>query len=543
MSLRSATEWPESFSTRLDPISPGPKVGLIWTSTSTSSPSPSGTSVGAEGTRFRHAAPTAGVKPTDVIVRKYNEDRQGNKIYYWLNQTTGETYYYDPRPPQPSSTTPTPQSSSTTFVRSGYIGIVFQTRSAAVAYELWVKQGSTINQEDASNAYVRRGGSFTQTSGTEWFKNYSDMRGSPDRYAPRKKGRSYRNAAQQEAYKTELANTYSHLLITQLTNEGFDWVSGTYTQTINEFGELAAWLNTNSVVSDPVNFGNGGGGGGGGRGSRGRDSGIPETPELPIPAITITTRMPRGYVGRGLSIGSRPQMVQRYQFETKNDKGEPVTKHADDIYLFRYIPQGVKYSGLSGQWVEVPRAEDIPFVDWASWQLMKVSFSFIVADDRTEAGGAIVPDGLEISVDGQIEKLRRMAQRKVPVTLVNFDEMLTFQLRRGNTSKTGDGPQPNMEFVITDFSVTATRRTAVPNTGAPSTPSLIAVAQCEITLTEIPVETVGIIALPPITTPALPPSSKSPPGATNGQEYDLISKITVRPDRAFNGYLPQDDGL
>jgi len=211
--------------------------------------------------------------------------------------------------------------------------------------------------------------------------------------------------------------------------------------------------------------------------------------------------MPRGYAGRGAAASARPQMVQRY---TKPAEGDAKAVNLDDVFTFRYVPQGIKYSGLGSEWTEIPRAEDIPFVDWARWQLMKVSFSFIIANDRTETGGRIVPDGLESSVDSQIEQLRRMAQRKNPVMLFNFDDMLSFQLRRGAANRTS----PNMEFVINDLSITATRRTTDPTDGTPTTPSQIAVAQVEITLTEIPVEVVGIVALPPIQSPFIPPPKK-----------------------------------
>ena len=223
--------------------------------------------------------------------------------------------------------------------------------------------------------------------------------------------------------------------------------------------------------------------------------------------------MPRGYAGRGAAASARPQMVQRY---TRPATADVKAANLDDVFTFRYIPQGIKYSGLGSEWVEIPRAEDVPFVDWARWQLMKVSFSFIIANDRTEQGGRIVPDGLESSVDSQIEQLRRMAQRKNPVMLFNFDDMLSFQLRRGAANRTS----PNMEFVINDLSITATRRTTDPTDGTPTTPSQIAVAQVEITLTEIPVEVVGIVALPPIQSPFIPPPKKGKKDPLN-LEYPL----------------------
>jgi hypothetical protein len=266
-------------------------------------------------------------------------------------------------------------------------------------------------------------------------------------------------------------------------------------------------LGDGPVVPDPTS-----GGPGGGRPPKDKN-GPAEQPTLPEPVIKIVTRMPRGYAGRGAAASVRPQMVQRY---TRPATADVKAANLDDVFTFRYIPQGIKYSGLGSEWVEIPRAEDVPFVDWARWQLMKVSFSFIIANDRTEQGGRIVPDGLESSVDSQIEQLRRMAQRKNPVMLFNFDDMLSFQLRRGAANRTS----PNMEFVINDLSITATRRTTDPTDGTPTTPSQIAVAQVEITLTEIPVEVVGIVALPPIQSPFIPPPKKGKKDPFN-LEYPL----------------------
>lgn len=562
MTIKSAVDWPRGFAQRLDSFATSSVRGQSFAykpSTTSSGSVSSGAAVSGSYAEYskKIRLPFAGVKPTDVIVKKYTTSSPNNKkYYYWVNITTGEVYESDPRPPGKPQAAPPP--ANMTFVKTRWIGLTFPSGlgspyggSPPIAYQLWVVQGTAINEEDASNAYVRRGGAFSVSGGNEWFQTFVSMQGSGQRYAPRKIGLAYRNDAEILQYQTELVTKYGQDFfqeINRLNASNFDWTNSFYGGGAGGNGSDGAgiygadwWgatIGADILVNGLVTTGTGGGSG---RGSRGRDSGVPAPPELPIPAITITTRMPKGYVGRGSPRGAKPQMVQRYQFETTNADGDTVIEYADDIHFFRYVPQGIKYSGLSGQWVEVPRAEDIPFVDWASWQLMKVSFSFIVADERTEPGGAIVPDGLEISVDGQIEQLRRMAQRKVPVTLVNFDEMLTFQLRRGSLRNNGtEAPQPNMEFVITDFSVTATRRTAVPATGGSSSPSLIAVAQCEITLTEIPVETVGIIALPPITTPGLPPSTKKPPG-TNGQRYEYITDIMASPDRAYNSYLPNDN--
>jgi hypothetical protein len=540
---KSASEWPKGVIERKDNFSQKTVRGVIGNPISGSSTKTIKTLAGT-GTGYVTAVapPTAGVKPNDVIVRKYTTINRVIK-YYWENQTTGEKYNAAPIQVGSRDTATIKELSKTEFVKTSWLGLAFGgggQGSYTAAYQLWVKKGSSgISAESINEAYVRRGGAFTSTTGTEWFTPYDDIRGDTSRYAPRRIGGIYRDAAEQERFRSSIFENYGVSLadaneaaIAAGFEGGFDWVSGTWPINVNGWPPTVAdIISAATAINGPLNFGGGGPGGGPGGGNQGRSSGIQATPDLPVPAITITTRMPKGYAGRGVATSSRPQMVQRYRTDNNN--------HADEAFIFRYIPQGIKYSGLSGNWVEVPRAEDIPFVDWASWQLMKVSFSFIIAADRTEPGGAVVPDGLDIPIDAQIEKLRRMAQRKVPVTLLNFDDMLTFQLRRGNPANTGTQvAQPNMEFVIQDFSVTATRRTALEaRAQSDNYSSLISVAQCEITLTEIPVETVGIIALPPITTPGLPPPSKKPPGIPGNLGYELISAITASKDAATNGYI------
>ena len=525
---KSATEWPQGVIERRDNFSPSSVRGTVGNPQDVKQPVQL-TTAGAYTAYQRAIPPTAGPKPGEVIVRKYTEVKQ-RTVYYWQNLTTGITYTSDPNLVNYKLNF-TRGSSNLVFEKTSWLGLVsggYSTSGRYSAVQLWKMKGAVgPTAENVNIAYVRRGGAFTNTTGTEWFVSYDDIRGPGEKYAPRKIGAIYRSADEQIKFRESLTPEQ----VAAGYAAGIDWATASWPININGWPPTVAdIISAATAVNGPLNFGGGGPGGGPGGGNRGRSSGTQATPDLPVPAITITTRMPKGYAGRGVATSSRQQMVQRYRTDDNN--------HADEAFIFRYIPQGIKYSGLSGNWVEVPRAEDIPFVDWASWQLMKVSFSFIIAADRTEPGGAVVPDGLDIPVDAQIEKLRRMAQRKVPVTLLNFDDMLTFQLRRGNPANTGTQvAQPNMEFVIQDFSVTATRRTALEaRAQSDNYSSLISVAQCEITLTEIPVETVGIIALPPITTPGLPPTSKKPPGTEN-QGYKPISLVTASKDMASNGYV------
>jgi hypothetical protein len=137
---------------------------------------------------------------------------------------------------------------------------------------------------------------------------------------------------------------------------------------------------------------------------------------------------------------------------------------------------------------------------------------------------------MSTAVEPEIQKLRQMAQRKVPITFINMDELLTVQLRRGKELGRG------LEFVINDMSVTATRRVTDFTDGYAFVPSGIAVAQVEMTFTEIPVETVSLVFLPPIGAPPLP-VPKTPPGTGQPVEYSRLSLVaTGGPNRVTTVY-------
>jgi hypothetical protein len=283
--------------------------------------------------------------------------------------------------------------------------------------------------------------------------------------------------------------------------------------------ELQAYYST---FGAPNSTGTRGGGGGRGGGSgKNNDTQTSTAYELDS-AVKLIVRMPIGYAGVAKSPSRNPGFVQTW----REEDGKTYTEE----FLFRYIPQNVKYDGLSSEWVEIPRAENIPFVDWARWPLMKVSMSFLIASDRVEPGGQTVPDGMSTAVEPQIQKLRQMAQRKVPITFINMDELLTVQLRRGKELGRG------LEFVINDMSVSATRRVTDFTNGSASVPSGISVAQVEMTFTEIPVERVSLVYLQPITTPDIPPPGKDVPNNGIPLEFDFYSKLIAIPSRTNTVY-------
>jgi len=275
-----------------------------------------------------------------------------------------------------------------------------------------------------------------------------------------------------------------------------------------------AYYNSFGAGLGVLNFGTtgtrrGGGGGGGGGGNDTQTSTAYELDSV----VKLIVRMPIGYAGVAKSKSRNPGFIQTW----REEDGQTYTEE----FLFRYIPQNVKYDGLSSEWIEIPRAENLPFVDWARWPLMKVSMSFLIASDRIEPGGQSVPDGMSTAVEPEIQKLRQMAQRKVPITFINMDELLTVQLRRGKELGRG------LEFVINDMSVSATRRVTDFTNGGASLPSGISVAQVEMTFTEIPVERVSLVYLSPIATPDIPPPGKDIPN--NGIPIEVLPFVPLIP--------------
>lgn len=276
----------------------------------------------------------------------------------------------------------------------------------------------------------------------------------------------------------------------------------------SSFGAAGAAIYVNNSKK-----GGGGGGGGPGRGGTGGNNDTQTSTAYELDsAVSLVVRMPVGYAGVAKSPSRNPGFIQTW----REEDGKTYTEE----FLFRYIPQNVKYDGLSSEWIEIPRAENMPFVDWARWPLMKVSMSFLIASDRIEPGGETVPDGMSTAVEPQIQKLRQMAQRKVPITFINMDELLTVQLRRGKELGRG------LEFVINDMSVSATRRVTNFTNGSASIPSGISVAQVEMTFTEIPVERTSLVYLQQIMTPDVPPPGKDVPNNGIPKEYTPEEKAT-----------------
>ena len=220
-----------------------------------------------------------------------------------------------------------------------------------------------------------------------------------------------------------------------------------------------------------------------------------DTKEASTQSETIKITVTRGLAGYRTGVrstgntSSRPTLIQTYEGikSSKQINGTPIRS-----FEFPFVPSQVVYSGLGINWTEIERTGSYPIVDWTSFQLLKISFSFdIVSMAQANTAGF----GLYYSCEDQITELREMAQSPYPVTFLNMDKFMQDEIRWPSLN-TGRG----VEFVIQEFSVTAVQRTqANPAALKDSTvPNRISRASCTMTLQEIPIEQVDIVQMPPI---------------------------------------------
>jgi len=190
------------------------------------------------------------------------------------------------------------------------------------------------------------------------------------------------------------------------------------------------------------------------------------------------------------TLENKPYIFQRYT----DSKGDLYERK----FAFTHIPQTISYTPGGSEWNEIPRSTDSPLVEWNSWNLTKVQMSFIVAGKRNESGVA-VPDGIDIDVEDELQLLRAMATLPFPVTIFGLDDIFDLQLRQASITGVPS------EWAITDLSITAKRRTTF-------SPSLISVAQVNLSLTEYPIEKQNIYRLPKLRIPGTPPPPPNPGG-------------------------------
>ena len=157
--------------------------------------------------------------------------------------------------------------------------------------------------------------------------------------------------------------------------------------------------------------------------------------------------------------------------------------------------------------------------DWSKYNLTKCTFRFLIAGKRTDvidagtatAKSVIVNDGLDISIDEQIEILRAMGGAPYPVVLHNLNTLTKTSFRFPYVNNTR-----NLQWVIADMSVTATRMT--PNGRK------MAAAEVSITLNEYPVIARNIIALPPLVPDNPPPTTCRPkPCTPKNPQNDILT--------------------
>lgn len=214
---------------------------------------------------------------------------------------------------------------------------------------------------------------------------------------------------------------------------------------------------------------------------------------LPRRTVTVTRSTfggRSGYVSPNVSVNSssQPQIVQQYRVE---GTGSPVTNR----HVFQFRPNQVSYSGIGSEWTEIPRTGNVPLVDWKSYKLLQVTFQFLVApDDDGSLDGAIDGKRITLSIDDKIRTLRKMAVTPYPVYLLGFDEIISEQMRFPFNAGRG------VEFVIAEFNVSSLMRTDSGNINR---------AQCDITLREIPIDSVKLIDFPKINFAGIEPEKKN----------------------------------
>lgn len=211
-----------------------------------------------------------------------------------------------------------------------------------------------------------------------------------------------------------------------------------------------------------------------------------QTPRSQNIAVTLSSPALSRTINAGsvtLPASQNPKLVQT------TTSGQPQLE-----YEFLHRPNQISYTSIGSEWSPIDRAANRPMVDWKSYKLMSVSFSFIVAADEYGSLDAVLDNKvITTSVDNDLKTLRQMASSPFPVLFMGFDKLLEEPVRFPFNNDAGKGSL----FVIADFSVTSVYRSS---TGA------ISRASCDITLTEYPKELIKLIEFP-----KLKPMEELPP--------------------------------
>lgn len=261
--------------------------------------------------------------------------------------------------------------------------------------------------------------------------------------------------------------------------------------------------------------GSGGGGSGGGSGSNKGNNNTSggktkRTQGKPVPKSTTTVILKEDkkfYTGSNdFSLPYMKQIINHFNV------AENSRQRIERIHVFEMIPNSFEFSQLSSQWNEVARSGNYPLVDWSNYNLTKVSFRFLVVAKKLEVNkfysdaaqtkllkqtSSIVNDGLLVSIDDQLDNIRAMVGAPAPITMYNLNTLISTEYRYPYTNNTR-----NMQWIIGDASITATRLTA--------DGKAISAAEVSLTLTEYPVIAREIIPLPPLRPDNPPPPPCKP---------------------------------
>lgn len=294
--------------------------------------------------------------------------------------------------------------------------------------------------------------------------------------------------------------------------------------------EYYAKTSSGSGGSGSSSGGTGHGNGGGSNSGR-IDSGLPTLQSDSL--TTIQIQRSRNLFGDSLDVGNAFTVKnnaekdkyllapQIFQLVPSINKEFGFVEYIPNRYIFIHKPNEIQYSGLGSEWVSIDRNGGFSFVDWKKFQLLQISFTFVIAKTA---------DGLLNHVEDEIQLLRKIAQTPYPVSFFNFDSMFTQEFRydsddfeRSNNLPTG------IQFVITDFSITAQQR---------DSSMRITRAQASMTLQEIPIEKQKLISMPRL----VPKNKKTPPTPDDPSgQFALPSGAlnTGFVDKDFN-YNPSD---
>jgi hypothetical protein len=194
---------------------------------------------------------------------------------------------------------------------------------------------------------------------------------------------------------------------------------------------------------------------------------------------------------------SGPIYVSAAQIEAKMVLNRPNYTQSNYEFIFPFPPINIQYGGMSGQWVDLARPGRTPLVDYAGAQLLQVSFKFLVARPW---------DGLEYSVDQDIETLRYIASSQSTVTFFGFDGMMTKPFQTpGQPARRPGG----FFFNVIEFSVDSIRRNPA---------NQIAAAECSITLQEENNPSIVAKQFPPFTYPSQ--KSKTTPTKSSSTKFE-----------------------